>query len=352
MTILTLQQRTRELGRIRLGQVVATANGKTRPAKLDRFRITSPSRPLLEQVAALYGGQVVEWTPQGGGAQQWEVLTDSTRLPVLVPPQPVSQFFELWAGGRCKRRCDGVTELLSDTGCLCDPDPGERDCKPTTRLNVVLRDVPGIGVFRVETHGYYAAVELPQSAMFLAQAGGYVNGYLALEPRRIVREVDGKLQTRDFMVPTLEIDITPAELMAGKGRITAEAVDARPGAPALEAGTAARDFLGEAKAATSLDEVKAIWRAAGDAGVLDDALKNELTAIGNALVQPDAPPADVEPDVEIVWQQVLAAAGDLQMSIDDVDQEFAQTHGGLVIGDANGWELADYLADLKRRAAA
>jgi hypothetical protein len=47
----------------------------------------------------------------------------------------------------------------------------------------VLRDVEGVGVLRVETHGWNAAMELPNAAEFLAQAGGYVNGWLSLEQR-------------------------------------------------------------------------------------------------------------------------------------------------------------------------
>src|SRR5688572_2796212 len=123
MAIITLQRRARELGRIRIGQVVKGSNGKTRPEKLDRFRLTAASKPLLEGVARLYGGSVAAWTPANGGPSQWEVVTTSTRLPVLVPPQPVSQFYELWSGGGCQRRCDGERELLSEKPCLCDPDP-------------------------------------------------------------------------------------------------------------------------------------------------------------------------------------------------------------------------------------
>jgi hypothetical protein len=113
-------------------------------------------------VAALYGGTVQPWTPQGGGAEAFEVITESTRIPILVPPQPVTQYFEQWSGGGCVRRCDGQTELLSGGNCLCSVDPEDRECKPTTRLNVVLRDVEGIGVWRLESHGWYAATELPR----------------------------------------------------------------------------------------------------------------------------------------------------------------------------------------------
>ena len=81
MPILALQKRARELGRIRIGQKGA----KGQPQKLDRFRLTSPSKHVIEKVAELYGGTVQEWTP-AGGAQQWEVITDARRLPIMVPP--------------------------------------------------------------------------------------------------------------------------------------------------------------------------------------------------------------------------------------------------------------------------
>jgi hypothetical protein len=351
MSILTLQQRSRELGRIRIGQTVTTDNGRTRPTKLDRFRVTSPSRPLVEQVAHLYGGTVQAWTPLGGGAQQWEVVTDTTRLPVLVPPQPVTQFFEHWTGGGCKRRCDGITELLSDQPCICGPDPADRLCRPTTRLNVVLRDVPGIGVWRLESHGYYAAVELPQSAHFLATAGGYVAGWLALEARRVVRDVDEKPQTRDFMVPILEIDLTPAELLAGRGEVTPEAVDARPGpVAAIDTGPAAPtpDYRAEAKAATDLDQVRAVWHRASAAGHLDDTLQADLKAIADALAAPAT--ETPEPDVDATWQQIVDVAGQLGLTLTDIEAEFAQTTEGLHPGSADGHQLLTYLTNLRWRA--
>lgn len=211
MPILDLQMRIRELGRIRIGDTQSTQNGRSRPSKLSKFRITSASRPLLEKVAQLYGGTVQDWTPQNSNLQQFEVYTEADRLPVLVPPNPVSQWYETWSGGGCQRRCDGVREVLSDKPCLCGADPADRVCKPTTRVNVMLREVEGIGVWRLESHGYNAAVELPQAAEFLARAGGYIEGFLTLAERSVVR--DGK--TSRFMVPALDIGITAQELLAG-----------------------------------------------------------------------------------------------------------------------------------------
>jgi hypothetical protein len=284
MAILNLQRRSRELGRIRIGQQVAVGTaGKTRPTKLDRFRLTSASRALLDKAAALYGGEVIEWI--NGGVTQYEVITTATRLPVLVPPQPVSQYYELWSGGGCQRRCDGETELLTDKACLCSPDPEERECKPTTRLNVVLRDVEGVGVWRLETHGYYAATELPSTAEFLAKGGGYIAGWLSLEERLIKRAG----QTRRFMVPILEVDITPAALMAGDSPpAVLSAAAPTPQLPAAVTPAGPVVTPQDIADAADLDQLRALYTRARAAGHLNEALASALAARAAGLEQPPA----------------------------------------------------------------
>lgn len=211
MPIIDLQRRMRQLGEIRLGHVVPTANGKTRPAKLDKFRFTSPSRDILTAVAELYGGEVKPWTPANGGPSEYEVYSQANRLPVLIPPKDaVSQWYELYAGSKCVRRCDGQTEHKSDRPCMCDPD--NRECAMTTRVNVMLRDVPALGQWLLISKGYYAAVTLPPAAELLSQAGGYVAGWLGMEEKTAI--VKDKLAR--FKVPTLDVEITPAALMAGQ----------------------------------------------------------------------------------------------------------------------------------------
>ncbi|MEU5974372.1 hypothetical protein [Streptomyces sp. NPDC047315] len=355
MPILDLQQRIRELGRIRIGQKVPASNGGIRPAKLNRFRLTSPSRPLLEKVAAQYGGTVAPWTPDGG-AGQYEVVTDATRMPILVPHQPVSQYYELWSGGGCQRRCDGVTELLSDRACLCGPDPQARQCKPTTRLSVVLSEIPAVGVWRLESHGYYAALELPGVAELLARAGGYVPAFLGLEERTAKR--GGK--TLRWMVPTIDVEIKPTELVSGAAPV---AVDA--GAPARAAIEAGRpDYAALAAVATSADAVADLYRQAVAAGHMDKALAGVLTARGEALKVASAPPADPPPagpdddgvyDGEIVdeldvaavqevWFQIIAAAGARQLTTAQVEAGFAQRHGGMHPSSGTVAQLTAYLA--------
>lgn len=381
MPILDIQKRARELGRIRIGQTKAiTKRDGTpgiRPEKLDRFRLTSASRPLLEKVAELYGGTVTEWEPQGGGAKAWEVVTNSDRLPIMVPPQPVTQWYEYWTAGGCKHRCDGRTNVLTDEFCD-EEDSAHREAlkRPTTRLNVVLRDVEGIGVWRLETHGWNAAVELPNAAEFLAQAGGYVNGWVSLEQRTSKAEVtkngETKIETRHFMVPIIEIDVTPAELMAGRGRVSTPVLEGPvAGQPAAIAGPAP-DYVALAGDLVEAEQVRNLWRQANTVGHMTQGLSEHLqrrvaeieaspaaggSAGATSAAEPDAEGvvegevvAEVDPDQ--VWQQILAAAGVRGMTLPDVDQDCSTFLGGLSSAEASGAELAEYLADLVGRPEA
>lgn len=270
MPLLDIQRRGREIGRIRLGITVTGANGRKRPEKLSAFRFTMQSRRIADAVAGLLGGEVRPWESPSG--PQWEVLTDATELPVAVPPgdAAVNQWYELWTGGGCVRRCDGITETLTQAPCLCPPAGPDRAaaagageaCKPTTRVNVMIPDLPDIGVFRVESHGFYAAVELGGAAELLAaarEAGVIIPAVLRLEQRQVKRIVGGKAQTRNFPVPVLEVVATLREvtqLHAGGG--LAAALPAAPpraleGAPArqLEGAPAPESVTGRADAPAS-----------------------------------------------------------------------------------------------------
>ncbi len=377
MPILDLQRRMRQLGEIRLGHVVPTANGKTRPAKLDKFRFTSPSKEILTEVASLYGGEVKPWTPANGGPSEFEVYSQATRLPVLIPPNDaVSQWYELYAGSKCQRRCDGVTEHKSDRPCMCNPD--DRQCAMTTRVNVMLRDVPALGQWLLISKGYHAAVTLPPAAELLAQAGGYVAGWLGMEEKTAI--VKDKLAR--FKVPTLDVEITPAALMAGQ--ITgAPAVASGPERPAIEAASTAaptgppRDYLLEAKQAATQGQALAIFQAAKDAGA-SVAYQEQIKAIG--MNKPKTAPTDPHPDdtqrilnpadygdasaeqvaevvhdveivedddVEDLWFRIIAAAGTHGMTTDQVEAEFAKANGGQLPATANAAALRTFLTSLK-----
>lgn len=209
--IIDLQRRLAEVGRIRIGQQVATNNG-TRPTKLDTFRLTSADRTKITHAATLYGGQPNQWEAPAG--IQWEVITTTDSLPVIVPPADIAftQWYELWSAAGCQRRCDGDTETITEGRCLCDPE--NRECNIHTRLSVMLADLPGLGVWRVETSGYYAAVELQgavEVVRLAANHGQMLPAQLRLEQRMVKR--DGK--TRRFAVPVLDIAVSPTQLLNG-----------------------------------------------------------------------------------------------------------------------------------------
>ena len=98
----------------------------------------------------------------------------------------------------------------------------------------MLRDLSGLGVWRIDTQGYYAAVELQgavEVVRLAAGAGRMLPATLRLEQRMVKR--DG--QIRRFAVPVLDIEVTPAQLMSGGAAVVEvaeiEAPPANNGAP-------------------------------------------------------------------------------------------------------------------------
>lgn len=219
MTLLGVQRRLVELGRIRLGD----KGSKGEPRKLTSFRLTSASRHHLEAAAKVYGGAVRPWTgaPDEG---YFELLTTSAQLDILIPPtlSAYSQFYELWDAGGCQRRCDGEVELISGGACVCDPD--QRDCKVTTRVSVMLPKVPGLGVWRLETHGWNAAASLPSTLDLLGTGGrgSFIPAVLRLEQRSSKRKENGRTLTRRFVVPVIDlVGITITDLLTAAETDTA-----------------------------------------------------------------------------------------------------------------------------------
>jgi hypothetical protein len=216
---------------------------KGEPRKRDTFRFTSASKSLLESVAAKYGGQVEEWqgAPEEG---YWQVATDASELDIVLPPVfaqsdgeptvPYSQWLEMWSAGGCQRRCDGVTEAISGGPCLCDPEA--RECKITTRISFLMPDIRGLGVWRLDSHGWNAAAELPGTLEILHQAaaqGKFIPATLRIEHR--TKKADG--QTRRFIVPVVELrDVTIEQLARGEVPLAINAPAPAPDRPALPAG--------------------------------------------------------------------------------------------------------------------
>lgn len=379
MPIIDLQMRMRQLGEIRIGRVVDTGRvsqrtGKPimRPEKLNKFRFTSASKEILASVAELYGGEVQPWTPANGGPSEFEVYSTVNRLPVLIPPRDaVSQWYELYAGSKCQRRCDGQTEHKSDRPCMCNPD--DRECSITTRVNVMLRDVPALGQWLLVSKGYHAAVTLPPAAELLAQAGGYVAGWLGMEEKTaIIKDKPAR-----FMVPTLDVEITPTALMAGNITGAPAAVAKGPERVAITGGRP--DYAALAAVAKTPEEVAALWKQAVHAEHMDDALATVLKTRGEQLraeevsdeagesgwreePNQDGPPPvlpgpdevvdaeivhDDPAEVQGVWFQIIAAAGQYGLTTEQVEARFAERHGGLHPSGATVAQMTAYLTAVK-----
>jgi len=254
---------------------------------------------------------VERWQPQGNGAPQFRVITKAEQLDAILPPgDPLSQANEMWNKGGCARRCDGETEQISRHPCVCLAEHGpewhllrqdlrtkDKVCAPTSRLNVVLPDMPDVGVWRVETHSFYAANELAGTVdMVLSGTGGkgLVPVTLRIEPR--TRVAGGK--TKHFPVVVVEIrGVTTRQALTGP-LPTAVALDPT-GARGVAAIEAPRpDYLALAEGALTVDDVQDVYRKANAAGHLNDELVAALSKRAEELKAEAAKPTGRAPDPE------------------------------------------------------
>lgn len=208
--------RAPEQGRIRYGIKTLSQSGKTIPRSITKFRFTSSDLTALDQIAHLYGGQVRPW--ENG---QSEVVSAAAEIPIVLPPNPLGSgpVYEMWKGSTCVRRCDGVTAWvpanspdgaeLVETPCICQKNE-VLECKPTTRLSVILPEVRFAGVWRLDCKGWYGTNELPSmvGTVQQLQGQGLSRAYLALEKR-----TKGK---KNWVVPVIRLAATPNQLMQAK----------------------------------------------------------------------------------------------------------------------------------------
>lgn len=323
--LLDRQRQGVRLGSIRIGAKVVV-NGKSRPVKLETFRLTSPDRLKIEAAAALYGGEVSEWRPNEGAALQWQVTTTVDRLDVRVPPgNPVEQNYELWAATR-QRLCDGVFERMKGQPCVCPADLMERKqlatrgnaCKPVTLLSLLLADLPGLGVWTLSSTGDAAADELYATAQLLQRAeerGAFLPAVLRIEQR----EARGSGELHKYAVPVLDVQASMLQLESGEfsartAITTGSAQTALPSTPTPSAAdrpaiqpptveplvppatSTAEDLAVMAlKEATHPDHVRQIKIHARQVGYLEEYVTG--------------PDGVIEPLENVLWERYLALGG-------------------------------------------
>lgn len=292
--IRTAQKQARELGRLRTGYSIPNQDEKKRPrpVKSKTWVVSSHAEHYVAAAADAWGGKVERWQPQGNGAPQFRVITEAEQIEAILPPgDPLSQANEMWNKGGCVRRCDGETEQISRHPCLCLAQHGpewhllrqdlytkDKVCAATSRLNVVLPDMPDVGVWRVETHSWYAANELAGTVdMVLSGTGGkgLVPVTLRIEPR--TRVAGG--QTKQFPVVVVEIrGVTTRQALTGPLPM-AVALDPTGGQPRAAIEASRPDYLALAEGALTPDDVGDVYRQAHSAGHLSDQLIADLKEI-------------------------------------------------------------------------
>lgn len=232
MPIAQLTRRLPEMGRIKIGVIAegTTKDGKkyTRPKAIDTFRFTSQDPTALAQVQAELGGEVKPYK-HDKSTDTHELITERNEVRIALPPDPLGgspTYEEYSAGGR--ESCDGVTREKWRKGpdgpepyeapCSC-AKAGELSCKVTTHLNLLLPMTRLSGTWRIMTHSYNAALELPGMVDLIRslQERGLTRGILRI--RDEVQVLGGV--TRRFKVPTLGVDETAEALAAGAGAMGA-----------------------------------------------------------------------------------------------------------------------------------
>jgi hypothetical protein len=303
--IRTAQKQARELGRLRTGYSIPNQDEKKRPrpVKSKTWVISSHAEHYVTAAADAWGGKVERWQPQGNGAPQFRVITEAEQIEAILPPgDPLSQANEMWNKGGCVRRCDGETEQISRHPCLCLAQHGpewhllrqdlytkDKVCAATSRLNVVLPDMPDVGVWRVETHSWYAANELAGTVdMVLSGTGGkgLVPVTLRIEPR--TRVAGG--QTKQFPVVVVEIrGVTTRQALTGPLPM-AVALDPSGGQARAAIEAPRPDYLALAEGALTPDDVGDVYRQAHAAGHLNDQLIADLKAVADRKKAEEAGP--------------------------------------------------------------
>jgi hypothetical protein len=254
-----------------------------RPDKLTTLRFTSASRDAIDMLAKLYGGTVQPWETG------WEVVTDAPEVPIVLPtddPLGGTPIYELWTRGGLSRRYDGETAVcpkrisddevvMEEVPCVCNADQ-LAGCKVTVRLSVILPEVPFAGTWRVETHSWNAADELPGmvEAIRSFSERGFVRAFLGIR----VQEKMTAGKKSEFIVPYVRVQESVSDVLAGGAGLSA--IPAGPPRLAIEgpemvsAVDAKRALL--AAVGGDRDEAVRLWGGRGSAPIERDELTDLL----------------------------------------------------------------------------
>lgn len=249
-----------ELGHLRMGELIATKNGKTRPTVTDGWIVTCRDREIADVVAAHFDAQVAEFGGQGKSSDKWAVHTHSLTVPVRMGPTTNPDMMaghECFGGKGMLRRCTagadgtrtcwtpvegpaGRTEIAGDCVCERSLQSGGRPpegglCKPALRLSVFL-DVPAIpvlGTFSFKSGSEQACMEMPAIVSMLVEAEVQ---QLMLPAQLRIDHRQSQGGTKKFAVPVLDVRLPQSTLMEIVTRGRTELAASQPAAGELGMG--------------------------------------------------------------------------------------------------------------------
>jgi hypothetical protein len=229
---LTEEVRLPRLGRIRLG----TKRPDGKPQREDHF--------VLPRDHALYGQLVARF---GEEPRELRVV-----IPLEDEEKWAEQYYRAYSQTRgliCKGDGETATQMQDvKTGELVNRDTGTivmeevpcagrdcehyrtKTCKETLNLRFMLPDIPGLGVWEIDTHSVNNILNINSSAKIIRSAFGRVSMIpliLSFDPAMVRSPRDGKLHTMSLL--NLRTNVTLAELAAATreqaGRLALEVPD-------------------------------------------------------------------------------------------------------------------------------
>ena len=221
---LSEKRRMPRLGKIRLGITVDAGNGKRPYPKAVDYFVCPP------EVQKVHGAKPKEL---------------AVMLPLDDPEKVFPQAFKMYkasglfcSGDGERARRWGDDGELKEIACPC-PFLDSGDCKPLATLNILLPDVPGIGVWQINTSSERSITSINSSLEAFRQTFGGLAGIpftLTLEPEEITRfdEKQGKRVKQTLFVLRLDSPFTMRQIVEWRSR-TGAAVTALMPAPDTEA---------------------------------------------------------------------------------------------------------------------
>nr|PZN59666.1 MAG: hypothetical protein DIU58_17655 [Sphaerobacter thermophilus] len=178
-------RRLPRLGKIHLGIKLTNQRGTEYPKAVDYFVVKeddSTPAAAVEAFRSVYGDK----------PRQLRIMFPSDD-PEVICPQYYKQY---GAGTGLVRMCDGERCLcrtesgeMVETECLCDPPGGDPNgCKHMMHLIFMLPDVPGIGVWQLDTSSFHSIVNINSGLEMIRALAGRVSMIpltLRLRPKEV-----------------------------------------------------------------------------------------------------------------------------------------------------------------------